>query len=107
MGPIRRWIMLKLGATGAGVIAVGSHVSAKSGRQTVAITLAEGWKRANCQLSPDGARRIARQLTEWADACDEHNRTLTSTEWKYVLKAAMLDGATKQTDEPPPVAQGV
>lgn len=88
----RQFLMQLLGAKSGCAITVGSHVHA-NGEQSVAVTLTEGWKRSCACMTPAGARRIASQMNEWADAAEKHNEEHNSAakQWSFVVKAAIAD----------------
>ena len=102
MGSVRRWLCIMLGARGAAAVAVGSHIH-PGGKQSVALMVTDRWKRTAVQMTPDGARRVARQITEWADAAEIRNeeldRTATTRHWQYIVKAA-LPKSDDAADEP-------
>lgn len=102
MGPIRRFLMTMLGARGSTAITVGLHTGT-DGAQTVAVYLAEGWRRIAFRLSPDGARRIAAQLTDWADAADRHNSEQPSVGYKMVWKYIASAAGNASTNEGTPI----
>lgn len=107
MGPIRRRLALLLGVGSGCAISVGSYINNSTGQQTVAIHLLDGWKKSFAQLTPDGARRVARQMIEWADAADKRNEALNDSQitlkWRYVDKAG-VEAADGEIKDGAPVA---
>lgn len=108
----RGWLMTKLGARGSTSISVGSHIDA-DGNRNVSLHVCDGWTRSGVRLSPQGARRLARQMIEWADVAEEHNaNNKEKFQWRWFVKMAE-DGAknfaakeeAKATDAAPIEAQ--
>lgn len=97
MGTIRRFLIILLGAKGSAAISVGSHMR-PDGTQAVALNVADRWKRTAVQLSPAGARRIAAQMTEWADASEKNNDKLaqsrTVMQWEQLVTSTLPLKAT-------------
>lgn len=69
---LRMRLIRLLGGKGGAAITVGSHITL-SGEHTVAISVLEGWGQAHVRLSPEGARKIAAQIVEWAAHAEKRN----------------------------------
>lgn len=101
MSPIRLFLLKMLGARGHAAIAVGSSINNSTGRQRVVLTASVGLRRRmEMILSPDGARRIASQLVEWADAADERNAKLDGENVNMVWRAVIDEALTAKSAEP-------
>jgi hypothetical protein len=58
----------------------------------------DGWGHTAVRLSADGARRIARQMDEWADAADKANEGEIQMTFRYVAKVAEAAEEAKAPD---------
>lgn len=99
MGSFRRFMFWLLRAKHGAGIAVGSWMTT-TGKQDVMLFMHNGWRRHGdgVQLSPAGARRVARQLNEWADASDQHN-AMVEKEKSIQKWTCIIDTAIKSETE--------
>lgn len=102
----RYWVAKRLiKVVGGAGITVGSYI-ADDGTQSVAFTVTEARKQCKARMSPDGARRIAAQMNEWADAADKNNAERSkdgmAMAWRAVLQVAAKEMSDQEECEPAP-----